>query len=199
MVPALSDLAYVLKEHFVADPQWRPRPNLLTGRVVIVTGANTGLGLETAIQLGKLDPSLIILACRNTDKGVRAREKVINSTGLTEGRVWMWELDLASLASVNGFAQRCERELSRLDVLVQNAGMNTFNWVTTEDGFESTFQVNVLATGLLGVLLLPLLAKTATLPIEDGMKPFKPHITILASLGKHSDSTRIQVTSTIAD
>lgn len=88
------------------------------------------------------------------------------------------------LFSVKAFATRCRDSLTRLDVLVQNAGVGSWQWTTTKDGYETVLQVNVLATGLLGVLLVPVLAKTANLPLEDGMQPFRPHQAILGSGGK---------------
>lgn len=96
MLPSISDVLSLVTEHLFAKVEWAPRPGLLTGRVVVVTGANTGLGLETAIQLGRLDPSLVIMACRNMAKGDKARERVLAETELTEARVAVWELNLAS-------------------------------------------------------------------------------------------------------
>lgn len=214
MLPTIGDVLSLASEHLFAKVEWAPRPGLLTGRVVIVSGASGGLGLETCIQLGKLDPSLVVMACRDVGKGEEARTKVMSETGLTEGRVQVWELDLASFArsvhpdtarrrigsdmsqfnrrltlcdallrSVKAFAARCEAELTRLDVVVQNAGVASWRWTTTEDGWENALQVNVLSTGLLSLLLLPLLAKTAQLPVEQDMRPFKPHLTILSSGG----------------
>lgn len=191
---AISDLLVGLKEHLFARPQWHPRPGLLTGRVVIITGANTGLGLETAIMLGKLDPALVVLACRNTDRGKTAKLRVMREAGMAEERVAVWELDLASFASVRAFADRCGAELHRLDVLVQNAGIATYKWTRTEDGWESTLQTNVLAPGLLGALLLPLQAKTSALPVTDGMRPFAPHQTFVGSVGTCHGSALFQHT-----
>lgn len=95
ILPSLSEVIGVASEHLLAKVEWRPRGGLLSGRVVIITGANTGLGLETAIALGKLDPSLVIMTCRDVVKGANAKERVPRETGLTEARVAVWELDLA--------------------------------------------------------------------------------------------------------
>lgn len=185
MAPTLIEVVDMFREQLFSQLEWHPRPGLLSGRVVVITGASGGLGLETAVHLGKLNPSLVILACRNLQKGKEAKARVLKETGLTEARVEVWPLDLASFASVRVFGERCKAELSRVDVFVQNAGVETYKWGMTEDGWEYNLQVNTLATGLLGVLLLPLLGKTAKLPLEPGMQPFKPHQTIVGSTGKH--------------
>lgn len=82
---------------------------------------------------------------------------------------------------MNDFATRCFNELDRLDIAVLNAGVGNLKWNTTADGYETMLQVNALSTGLLGVSLLPLLAKTAIRSLEPGMKEFKPHLTIVSS------------------
>ncbi|KAJ3014450.1 hypothetical protein HKX48_005134 [Thoreauomyces humboldtii] len=161
-----------------------PEANLLAGRTVIVTGANVGLGLWAAIHLGRLSPSKLILAVRTPSKGETARQEIAAKSGLDASRVEVWELDLSSFDSVNRFAEKA-RKLERLDVLCENAGIASFGFKKTDDGWEEIFQVNDLATGLLGVQLLPLLAKTAKLSLTDGQKAFKPHLAIVGS-GIHS-------------
>lgn len=90
---------------------------------------------------------------------------------------------MPSRRSVRAFAARCNAELERLDVACLNAGITGFNWRTTADGWEETLQVNNLSTGLLGVLLVPVLAKSATLPAAEGSKPLKPHLSVMSSMG----------------
>jgi len=177
----MSAVLGFLYDTFFTSLKYDPTPGLLTGRTVIVTGSNVGLGFETAVHLGKLDPELLIIACRNLDKANVARDKVIARTGLAQDRVEVWALDLADFASVQAFAKRVNDDLDRLDVLCQNAGIATGKFGKTENGFEATIQVNGLATGLLALLTLPLVAHTATLPLEAGQKPFKPHSTIVGS------------------
>ncbi len=179
----MSSVFGFLWDTFFAKLKYDPTPDLLTGRTVIVTGANVGLGFETAVHLGKLDPKLLVIACRNLDKGNAARAKVLARTGLAPERVEVWELDLAEFASVKRFAARANR-LDRLDILCQNAGIATSKFSKTKDGFETTVQVNGLSTGLLALLTLQSVAKTATLPLEAGQKPFKPHSTIVGSEGE---------------
>lgn len=153
----------------------------LQGRVIIITGGNTGLGLHTAIHLARLNPAKLILACRDTSKGELAGKMVSEVTGLEQDRIESWKLDLASFDSVKSFATRCETDLVRLDVVVENAGAMTLKFEKTIDGWERNFQVNDLATGLLGLLLLPLLSKTATLPSPTPDIAFKPRLTFVGS------------------
>ena len=124
------------------------------GKRVLVTGANTGIGLEAAAALVSLDADQVILAVRNIDKGMEARRK-IEARGQQKTNVDVWELDMGNYASVQKFAARIERELPRLDVAILNAGISPNDYVVGVEGWESTLQVNVMATALLGLLLLP--------------------------------------------
>lgn len=130
-----------------------------SGRTVIVTGSNTGLGLEAARHFARLKCTKIILAVRDMSKGQAAKESILASTNRVEDCVEIWKLDLNSNASVQAFAKRAHR-LDRLDAVVESAGlmMNSFKLV---EGFEQVIQVNVIATLLLALLLLPKLRETA--------------------------------------
>ncbi|KAF7356361.1 Carnitine acetyl transferase [Mycena venus] len=154
----------------------------LTGRTYLVTGSNTGLGLALAIHLARLNPAQLILAVRDLKKGEAAKEKVIAETGY-KGSVEVWELDMASFESVKKFAERANTSLKRLDGAVLNAGINTPKWGVTVDGWERILQVNALSTGLLGVLLLPLLQATSKLPHPLPDTALPPHLTITGSEG----------------
>ncbi|TLD14793.1 short-chain dehydrogenase/reductase-like protein [Venturia nashicola] len=129
------------------------------GKTVIVTGANTGLGLETARHYTRLGAEKVIIACRTVSKGEIAKKSIEESTKKT-GVVQVWQLDLASHDSVKAFAARASSELDRLDILVENAGIQSTKFSLVE-GFESTISVNVISTFLLGLLLLPKLKETA--------------------------------------
>ncbi|KAJ6534666.1 hypothetical protein DFH09DRAFT_1249973 [Mycena vulgaris] len=135
----------------------------LTGRTCLVTGSNTGLGLATAIHLARLKPTRLILAVRDVKKGNAAKEEITTETGFT-GLIEVWELDMADFSSVKRFADKANATLDRLDGALLNAGINVPSWEKTVDGWEKTFQVNMLATGLLAILLLPLLHATSKLP-----------------------------------
>lgn len=113
------------------------------GRTVVVTGANSGLGLITARELARVGATTI-LAVRNLDKG---REAAATMTGDVEVR----KLDLQDLASVQDFADGVER----LDVLINNAGIMAVPYARTVDGFESQIGTNHLGHFALTNLLLP--------------------------------------------
>lgn len=125
----------------------------LTGKVIIITGANTGLGKSTALDLAKRNPAKLILACRNMDSGNRAALEIIKSTG--NKNVECLQLDLASLDSVRQFAEQFQSHHQELHALVCNAGV----WFPMEkknksdDGYEIHFAVNHLAHFLLATLL----------------------------------------------
>ncbi|MGN6610024.1 MAG: oxidoreductase [Jatrophihabitans sp.] len=116
-----------------------------SGRTIIVTGANSGLGEVTARELARAGAS-VILACRNVDKGAAA------AAGM-RGEVEVRALDLADLASVRRFAETVEHA----DVLVNNAGVMALPLKRTADGFEMQFGTNHLGHFALTGLLLPVL------------------------------------------
>lgn len=108
----------------------------LEGRIVIVTGANTGLGFECAKHFLRMKPAKLILAIRSIEKGKAAALRMIEETKETRSDVIdVWGLDMASFASVQAFTQRVET-LPRLDIAVLNAGISTRAWNTTGDGYE---------------------------------------------------------------
>lgn len=113
------------------------------GRTVIVTGANSGLGLVTARELARVG-ARVILACRNIDKGAAA---VATMTGDVQVR----RLDLQNLASVREFADG----IGLVDVLINNAGIMAVPYTITADGFESQIGTNHLGHFALTNLLLP--------------------------------------------
>ena len=124
------------------------------GKMILVTGANTGIGFEAAATFVSLDAEQVILAVRNPDKGLDARRR-IEARGQRTNNIDVWELDMGNYASVQRFAARVEKELPRLDVAILNAGIAPNDYVVGVEGWESIMQVNVMATALLGLLLLP--------------------------------------------
>ncbi len=130
----------------------------LDGKVCIVTGSNTGIGKETARGLAS-QGATVIMAVRDLAKGEAARADIAASTGRSD--VTLMKLDLGDLASVRAFAREFQEKHSRLDVLVNNAGVWTTERSTTKDGFETTFGTNHLGTFLLTNELLPVLKKSA--------------------------------------
>ncbi|KAK4017949.1 hypothetical protein OUZ56_000024 [Daphnia magna] len=130
----------------------------LTGKTVIITGANTGIGKETAIDLAKRG-ARVILACRDPKKAAIAKDDIIRESG--NKNVVIRQLDLASLKSVRKFAADILKSELRLDVLINNAGCATIEKTLTEDGLEYQMQSNHFGHFLLTNLLLGLLKKSA--------------------------------------
>ncbi|KAF6845089.1 short-chain dehydrogenase [Colletotrichum musicola] len=128
-----------------------------SGRTVIVTGSNVGLGLEAARHFVRLNAAKVVLAVRSTDKGEAARTDIELTTG-KRGVIEVWPLDQASFDSVKEFAARADK-LARLDCVVLNASIATSKRAEAE-GWESQVTVNVLSTFLLGMKLLPVLRRT---------------------------------------
>lgn len=130
----------------------------LTGQVVVVTGSNTGIGLETAVALASMGATVVITA-RTRAKGEAALEEVRRRSGRTD--VVLGDLDLASFASIRSFAAWFLATFDRLDVLVNNAGLILDARQETEEGFECTFGVNHLGHFLLVSLLRERLVASA--------------------------------------
>jgi NAD(P)-dependent dehydrogenase (short-subunit alcohol dehydrogenase family) len=128
-----------------------------TGRIAVVTGANSGLGFSTARALS-LKGAKVIMACRNLEKGEMARQLIINEGVAVEPEVW--QLNLASLESVKLFALKFAAAGTRLDLLINNAGLMAIPYDRTEDGFEMQFGVNHLGHFALTARLWPMLSKT---------------------------------------
>ncbi|KAI0427064.1 putative short-chain dehydrogenase/reductase family protein [Xylaria sp. FL1042] len=130
------------------------------GQTVIITGANQGLGYEAAQYILKLGASKLIMAVRSTEKGETAKRALETSTACGPGVIEVWNIDLSSYSSVTAFAERATRELERVDVLLENAGVNGLKRDWAEDN-ERNLTVNVILTFLLAFLLLPKTKETA--------------------------------------
>ncbi|KZT59756.1 NAD(P)-binding protein [Calocera cornea HHB12733] len=135
----------------------------LTGKNVIVTGSNVGLGLEAARHLARMNPAKLILGCRDLTKAEAAKESIVKSTGCKT--IECWKLDQADFSSVSAFADRYETEVGALDLLIANAGLSMPAYTKTVDGWETVLQVNHLSTALLSIRLLPSFAKATASPI----------------------------------
>jgi len=129
----------------------------LTGRTVLVTGGNAGLGLETAVALAAMGATVTITS-RDEARGAAAVVEIRERTGV---EVEVMALDLASAASIRAFAAAFLAVHDTLHVLVNNAGLILSERTETEDGFETTFGVNHLGHVLLTDLLLDRLIESA--------------------------------------
>ncbi|EAW23604.1 putative short-chain dehydrogenase/reductase family protein [Aspergillus fischeri NRRL 181] len=135
-------------------------------QTIIVTGSNVGLGLEAARHFVRLNAATVILAVRNRPAGEAAKASLQSSHPDSDTSIEVWDLDLASYASVLAFAEKVS-SLPRLDVLLCNASIATSSFQQAE-AHERTITVNVISTILLGLLVLPTLRRSAA---KYGTKP----------------------------
>jgi NAD(P)-dependent dehydrogenase (short-subunit alcohol dehydrogenase family) len=126
-----------------------------SGRVAVVTGANSGLGYVTARELARRG-ARVVLACRSAARGNEAGDRLVGEVPGADVELGL--LDLADLTSVREFATAFSYD--RLDLLVNNAGVMALPYATTADGFETQFGVNHLGHFALTGLLLPALLGT---------------------------------------
>jgi len=129
----------------------------LTGRTIIITGGNSGLGFEAAKALSEKG-AWVIIACRSTEKGEAARNEIVAIH--PNANITIMELDLMDLKSIRNFADQFKKKYSHLDILVNNAGIMMVPHRLTKDGFESQIGTNHLGHFALTGLLLDLLKKT---------------------------------------
>ncbi|KAF2494351.1 short-chain dehydrogenase/reductase family protein [Lophium mytilinum] len=141
---------------FRAKPQWPAPGTSLAGKTAIITGGNTGLGYEAAAQLLELKLSYLILAVRTPAKGEAAARALTQLH--PKAKVDVWELEMSSYESIQAFARRVDNQLSRIDIVVLNAGtLRLFYSSVKSTSHEECLQVNYLSTMLLTVLLIPIL------------------------------------------
>ncbi|CAG9800012.1 unnamed protein product [Chironomus riparius] len=126
----------------------------ITGKIVIITGANTGIGKETAIDLAKRGAKIYI-ACRDAKRGEDAVDEIKSISG--NDNVFYMQLDLGSLESIRQFSNRFHQLEHQLNILINNAGVMACPKSYTSDGFEMQLGVNHLGHFLLTNLLLGLL------------------------------------------
>ncbi|XP_077999403.1 retinol dehydrogenase 13-like [Glandiceps talaboti] len=157
VVPLLLGVGCILLRRWIGGGVCTSEAKL-TGKTVIITGANTGIGKETARDLARRG-ARVILACRDILKGERAASEIIKETG--NEQVVVKQLDLANLMSVRKFAKIINDKEDHLEILINNAGIMACPHWTTDDGFEMQFGVNHLGHFLLTNLLLDLLKKSA--------------------------------------
>ncbi len=129
----------------------------LIGKTIIVTGGNSGLGLQ-AVKAFAEKGALVILACRNAAKGDVARLQVVKN--YPQALIKVMELDLADLTSVRQFAAKFNKEFTQLNILLNNAGIMMTPYQLTKDGIESQQGVNHFGHFALTGLLLPKLKAT---------------------------------------
>jgi retinol dehydrogenase 12 len=131
----------------------------LAGKVVVVTGGNSGIGKEAAIGVARAG-ARVVIAARNPAKAAAAVAEIEQSAD-AQGRVETMPIDLASFASVRAFVEAFAARHDRLDVLLNNAGLVLRTRTLTVDGHETQFQVNYLGHFLLTELLHETLVRSA--------------------------------------
>ncbi|XDG05858.1 hypothetical protein ABKA04_005473 [Annulohypoxylon sp. FPYF3050] len=149
--------AFMKRQLFVKPPIVTRKDVDLSSKTAIVTGSNTGIGLESARQLLDLGISRLILAVRNQSKGEAAKKELLTGKDASKHVVEVWSLDLSSYESITAFAERA-KGLDRLDILVNNAGVSKMTYERNKNtGHEETIQVNYLSLALITILFLPIL------------------------------------------
>ncbi|OAL42726.1 retinol dehydrogenase [Pyrenochaeta sp. DS3sAY3a] len=144
-------------------PSFNPNRDIpdLSGKVILVTGGNNGLGKETVLQLSKHNPAHIFLGARSEAKALKAINE-IRRVAPESAKITFLQLDLASLQSVKQAATSFLAQSSQLHLLINNAGIMATPPGTTKDGYEEQFGTNHMGHALLTQLLLPTLKDTAT-------------------------------------
>jgi len=140
---------------------YQPPPGSLAGQVHVITGANTGLGLESAKRLAAADATIVMTA-RTAAKGDKAKSQVLdylNERSMNNQDIYVLTLELSDFESVKSFPERYEKMLGsrKIDVLMNNAGVINKDFELGTDGIEKTFLTNHLGPFLLTSLLFPYL------------------------------------------
>jgi NAD(P)-dependent dehydrogenase (short-subunit alcohol dehydrogenase family) len=124
------------------------------GKRIVITGANSGIGFETARQLAA-DGSEIIMICRNRERGTAAMTRIRKE--LPDASLALFTADMASPASIRQLAAELHQQYDHLGILINNAGGMFYDAMTTDDGLEYTFGLNHMGYFRLTSALLPLL------------------------------------------
>jgi NAD(P)-dependent dehydrogenase (short-subunit alcohol dehydrogenase family) len=146
---------------------YHPATGSLVGKTVIITGGNTGLGLETAKRLAVAGATIVITS-RSTAKGeaaIRTIQDYIAGENVSNSNLYTLPLDLCDLSSVKAFPALLQQNpaISKIDVLLNNAGVMAIpDKQITKDGFEKTFQTNHLGHFALTALLMPFMKENGT-------------------------------------
>lgn len=130
-----------------------------SGKIAIVTGANSGIGYEVTLGLIKKDFE-VVMACRNRQKAEEAKAKILFL--YPKAKISMMALDVSSLTDVKRFANQFQKYYDKLHLLINNAGVMMSPYKVTDDGFENQLATNYIGHFALTGLLLPLLTATSS-------------------------------------
>ncbi|OJJ34925.1 hypothetical protein ASPWEDRAFT_59439 [Aspergillus wentii DTO 134E9] len=157
------------EEHPVCIPNLFLKPEVpvadFTDQTIIATVSNVGLGKEACKYFVRMNAARVIATVRNESRRLSALREIEKETG-RKGIVELWELDYGRYDSVLVFGERVKKALQRLDKVVLNAGVATWNWELLEE-HESIIIVNVISTTLLSCILLSVLQRSARLNGSD--------------------------------
>jgi NAD(P)-dependent dehydrogenase (short-subunit alcohol dehydrogenase family) len=129
----------------------------LSGKIIIVTGGNSGIGFESVKAFTEKGAE-VILASRSIEKGNEAKTEILKDT--VKGKIEVMQLDLADLSSIKKFSSDFQKKYRKLDILLNNAGIMMSPYFQTKDGFEAQMGINHLGHFALTGQLLPLIIKT---------------------------------------
>jgi NAD(P)-dependent dehydrogenase (short-subunit alcohol dehydrogenase family) len=130
----------------------------MENKIILITGANSGIGKATAISLAEMGAHVVMMS-RDMEKGEIARQEVIGTS--RNNQVDLMQCDLASMENIRSFSAQFKAKYPRLDILINNAGIFTDHRLETKDGFEYQIGVNHLGHFLLTSLLLGLMKESA--------------------------------------
>merc|ERR1712032_1806264 len=170
-----------LFHYFTQGRQYQSNTRL-DGCLVAITGANTGIGKYTALDLSRRGAHVLLL-CRSLERGEKAAQEIREAT---RGEVTVFRLDLSSLRSVKECCRQISRSFSKIDILINNAGVMACPETRTSEGFEMQIGVNHFGHFLLTKLLLPLLKKAANVPGSRGARVVT--VSSAAHIGAHQQS-----------
>lgn len=144
-----------MNDHLVWTPAEMPQ---LDGRVVVVTGANSGIGFAAALEFARAGAQ-VVLACRNMSRGEEAERRIKEQ--VKDARVCFLQLDIGKKESIQQFATAFQTRFDALHILVNNAGVASTAEPCTADGFESRFGTNHLGHFYLTSLLMDTIVRSA--------------------------------------
>lgn len=126
--------------HDRLNPPADPKPTHLSNQTILITGSNTGVGFAAALKFVQLNAARVILAVRSVKKGEDAKAEIEKISG-RKGVVEVWECDMGNYGSLRALAERIEREVENLGVVVLNAGLAMLRFEEGKYGWEGTLQV----------------------------------------------------------
>jgi len=132
-----------------------------TGKTVLITGANVGLGFEAATKFAALGAATLIFGVRSLGKGKAAKAQIERAIGCKSDIIQIFELDMSSYSSIEKFAKVVSNKFPKIDAAILNAGVAASAYNVSPHGWEMSLQVNVISTTYLAILLLPKLRETA--------------------------------------